>query len=81
MTKGENCSSACPTQDHLTFGECCRSKNIKSMWLGGTGPSATDQRQFERTNQEFRNAVQAGLNPAAVSDRAIHQAYDDASKG
>lgn len=76
---GENCSATCETRDHESFGECCRSKNIRSMWLGGTGPSLSDQRAFERTNQNFRKAVSDGLSPAGVSDRAVNAAYDAAS--
>lgn len=78
---GDNCSSACPTKDHWTFGECVRAKNVHDMWLGGTGPSLGDQKRFDKTNEDFRTAVADGLSPAAVSDNAIRQAYAQAEKG
>jgi ribosomal protein L31 len=78
---GEHCTSSCPTRDHLSFAECVRAKNLHPMWLGGEQSSATDQKRFDRTNQEFRQAVKDGLNPVGVSDRAIHAAYEQASGG
>ncbi|PVU81306.1 hypothetical protein DDP54_15495 (plasmid) [Cellulomonas sp. WB94] len=78
---GEHCTSSCRTRDHESFGECVRSKRVNAMWLGGEQPSATDQKRFDRTNQEFRQAVKDGLNPTSVSDRAIHAAYEQASGG
>lgn len=73
---GDNCSSSCLTRDHESFGECCRSKNIKEQWLGGTGASFGDQKKFARTNANFRQAVADGLNPSGVNDRAINRAYE-----
>lgn len=78
---GEHCTSTCTTRDHDSFGECVRAKNVRAMWLGGTGPSMGDQRRFDRTNQDFRKAVADGLSPAGVSDSAIHAAYDAAERG
>lgn len=74
------CRSGCVTQDHGSFGECARAANIRTMYLGGTGPSWTDEKRFRRTNAEFRKAVESGLNPASVNDRAINAAYDQAAK-
>lgn len=78
---GDNCSASCRTRDHESWGECVRAKEVNQMWLGGTGPSLGDQRRFDRENQNFRNAVRDGLNPAGVSNRAVNAAYDAASKG
>lgn len=75
------CRTGCPTQDHGSFGECARSANIKTMYLGGTGPSWTDERRFRKTNESFRKAVSDGLNPTGVNDRAINTAYDQAERG
>lgn len=78
---GEHCTSTCETRDHNSFGECVRAKNVRQMWLGGTGPSMTDQRRFDRTNQDFRKAVADGLQPAGVSNGAIRAAYEAAERG
>lgn len=74
------CRSSCPEAGaHATWGECARAANIKTMYLGGTGPSWTDERRFRKTNESFRTAVADGLNPAGVNDRAINAAYDAAA--
>lgn len=78
---GENCSSACLTKDHRSFGECVRSKGIRHHALGGTGHSNTDQKRFERTNARYRQAVKDGLQPQQVSEPAINRAYEAASGG
>lgn len=57
---GENCTSNCPTSDHATFGECMRAKNIRPMWLGGTGPSFGDQKRFDQETNDYRDIVRAG---------------------
>lgn len=75
------CTSSCPTQDHASFGECCRAKNIRTHALGGTGHTRTDQKRFEATNDAYRQAVKEGLQPANVSMPAIRAAYESASGG
>lgn len=70
------CSTGCPTPGaHGSYGECLRSKSLRPMWLGGVQPSKTEQDRFSRTNERYRDAVAAGLSPAAVSDRAVDAAY------
>ena len=78
---GENCSSACVTRDHTSFGECVRAKCIAAMWTGGTRPSFGQVKRFSRENQAFRDAVADGLKPQAVSFGAVNKAYDAASRG
>lgn len=78
---GENCSSGCRTRDHRSYSECMRSKGIRHHALGGTEPSRTEQKRFERENAMYRQAVKDGLQPANVSAGAVNAAYDAASKG
>lgn len=73
------CSSNCLTQDHASWGECVRSKGINAQWLGGTGPSAKDQRLFEGENAGYRQALKDGLNPKGVDRASVRQAYDEAA--
>lgn len=75
------CRTGCPTQDHGSFGECARSANIATQYLGGTGPSWSDEKRFRRTNADFRQAVSDGLNPSGVNDKAIRTAYEAAERG
>lgn len=72
---GEHCSSACQTKDHDSFGECCRSKNIKAQWLGGTGPSLSGQKAWDRENERYEKATNEGLAPQGVGHKAIDAAY------
>ena len=69
------CTSGCPSQDHASYADCLRDKNVGSMWLGGTGPSYGDQKKFGAENERFRSAVHQGLMPNAVSNRAVDAAY------
>lgn len=75
------CTSGCQTQDHRSYAECLRSKNIRTHALGGTGHTRTDQKRFEATNDAYRQAVKDGLQPANVSMPAIRAAYESASGG
>lgn len=76
------CSSTCKTKDHSSWGECVRAKNVTAQWLGGTGPSQSEQKAFDRENQRFEDATKAGLSPQGVGHKAIDAAYRAAeSKG
>jgi hypothetical protein len=72
---GEHCASNCSSKDHASFGECVRSKNIRAQWLGGTGPSQSGQKAWDRENMRYEKAVQDGLQPAGVGHQAIDAAY------
>ena len=75
------CSSGCPTQDHVTYGECLRAKNVRHHALGGTGHSRRKTKDFERANEKYRQAVRDGLQPARVSEPAVNAAYEAAAGG
>lgn len=72
------CSSGCPTQDHESYGACLRSKNVKTQWLGGTGPSFATQKTFAQENENYRKALKDGLNPKGVDTASVRQAYAEA---
>ena len=76
-----SCRTGCPAQNHGSWGECARAANIRSMYLGGTTSSWGDEKRFRRENENFRQAVADGLQPAAVSNRAVNRAYDAAAAG
>jgi hypothetical protein len=86
-TDGEHCSSSCLTRDHGTYGECLRSKNVGDMRLGGHrdgGRTSTFEKKFNAETARYGQARKDGLNPEAVSHRAITAAYraaDAATKG
>lgn len=76
-----HCSSGCRTGGHATYGECLRSKGIRHGALGGTRPSRTEQKRWDRENEAYRQAVKDGLQPARVSHAAVNAAYEAAEKG
>lgn len=78
---GERCSSGCLTKDHETYGECLRDKAIRHGALGGTRPSRTEQRRWDKENEAYRQAVKDGLQPARVSYSAVNAAYEAAERG
>lgn len=76
-----HCSAGCKTQDHASYAECLRAKDIGHMELGGTKPSRTEEKRFTRANEMYRQARREGLQPVAVSEKAVHRAYEQASGG
>lgn len=70
-----NCSSTCRVGGHENWGECVRAKNIKAQWLGGTGPSQSGQKAWDRENERFAKATKEGLSPQGVGNKAIDAAY------
>lgn len=69
------CASSCLDQNHDSYGECLRAKNIKAQWLGGTGSSYGDEKAWDRENVRFEAATKDGVNPASVGHKAIDAAY------
>lgn len=83
-TPGEHCSSSCLTKDHLSFGECVRSKNVGDYRLGGYrdgGRDSTYDRAFQHETDRYGQAVKDGLKPEAVTNAAVTAAYAAAEKG
>lgn len=57
------CRSGCKTQDHQSWGECARSANISTQWLGGTGISYSDEKEFWAIDRDYREALDRGVDP------------------
>lgn len=59
------CASNCPTQDHRSYGECLRAKNVQidkhSLKVGV--PAL--ERAKDRTLARFRECVKSGVTPAS----------------
>lgn len=78
---GANCSSGCTTRDHRSWGECVNAKSLKAQWLGGTGPSARDQRRFENDTATYRQVVKDGGKIATAMHKGVDAAYREIGKG
>lgn len=72
-----SCSSACATQDHRTFGECLRAKNLQ-LSPHVNDLYATKQVAWDAELNHYRKAVSDGLQPESTKrwavDKAIKQA-------
>lgn len=69
--KGKNCSSACLTKDHKTFGECMRSKNLQ------LNPNLSDTQRTKSWDGEleaYRSARRQGVQPRGTKMAQIEEA-------
>lgn len=73
------CSSTCPTQDHASWGECVRAKNVGSMQLGGVRPSHDAYVKWDKQTDELRQVVQAGGTIATAQNKGYDAAYKEAA--
>jgi hypothetical protein len=70
--KGANCSSACVTRDHKTFGECMRSKNLQvNPRLADGGVTA---KAWDKELSDYRDAKAQGINPHGTTREKIDEA-------
>jgi len=71
--KGKRCSSACPTQDHKTFGECMRAKNLQlNPNLSNTGAS----KAWDAELSAYRDARAQGIQPSGTTMAKVREAVD-----
>ena len=67
-----NCSSNCPTQDHATYGECLRSKNIHSAWNNvARNLDGAAERKKEAELKRYREARAQGIQPKSTKMKDI----------
>lgn len=58
------CSSSCKTQDHQSYGECLRSKNLKTAYMQDwKGADATRQKKADRELEAYADARRQGVQP------------------
>lgn len=62
-----NCSHACISKDHATFGECLRAKGIQIGDVRGTGVSAA----LDLRLSSYDNARRQGIQPASTKMRDV----------
>lgn len=74
------CSSSCKTQDHKTFGECLRAKNLQ-LSPHVNDSYSTRQVAWDRELDNYESAVRQGLEPAGTKQRHIDAAIREAEAG
>jgi hypothetical protein len=78
--KGKNCSSACVTKDHKSFGECLRSKNLH------LSPHVNDDYQarqsaWDKELNNYDSAVSQGVQPEGTKQHQIDAAMRRVESG
>lgn len=72
---GENCSSSCRTKDHATFGECVRSKNLKTAYMQEwKGKDATAQKRADKNLDQYEKARSYGIQPKTTRPADVQAA-------
>lgn len=74
---GANCSSACSTKDHKSFGECMRAKSLQ------LSPAINDsygsrQKSWDRELDSYDKARSDGLEPRGTKQHHVDAAYREA---
>lgn len=65
------CRSACPTQDHATYGECLRASGVQVGRI-----DATRQKTWDRELDAYRSARAQGVQPSGTGLAATRAALD-----
>lgn len=61
------CSSSCFTQDHKSYGECLRSKNLKTaVSIPGKDYDRSHQPAWDKRINAYKQARSEGIQPAST---------------
>lgn len=77
---GANCSSACPSKDHKSFGECLRSKRIQ-LSPAVNDSYGTTQKAWDRELDSYESAVSQGVYPEGTKQHQIDAAMREVENG
>lgn len=69
------CSSNCPSQDHKTYGECLRAKNLKTAYMQEhAGKDSTAQKRADKNLDDYAKARKYGIQPASTRPADVQRA-------
>ena len=69
------CTSGCPTQDHLSYAECLRSKTPRVAYANSAnGWDASKQKGWDRELSRYRDLVSQGIEPPGTKHAEIDRA-------
>ncbi|MGZ4519161.1 MAG: hypothetical protein ACXVGA_00925 [Mycobacteriaceae bacterium] len=76
------CASSCRTQDHQTYGQCLRAKNVATTGLESTAPSfsTTHQKAWDKELDLYESAIKQGIQPEGTKTAQIREALDASDK-
>lgn len=69
------CTSSCRTQDHATYGECLRAKNLKTAYMQDwKGADATRQKKADKNLDNYEQARRYGIQPKSTQKHDVDYA-------
>ena len=69
------CTSSCPTQDHKSWGDCIRSKNLKIAYCqSAAGKDYTQQKKWDKELGSYEAARKEGIQPQGTKTHHIENA-------
>lgn len=73
-----SCASSCKTQDHRSYGECLRSKNLGVTALESTNPTFSRARQkaWDSELDLYESARAQGIQPDTTQRKDIEAAIE-----
>jgi len=75
------CRTGCPTQDHVSWGECARDARLRVGWAAShNGIDRTREKGKESELNLYREARAAGVQPATTRTPDIRQALEISEK-
>lgn len=75
------CSSSCRTQDHQSYGECLRSKNLKTAYMQEwKGSDYTAQKRADRDLDRYAAARKEGIQPQSTNRHHVEAAIKASDK-
>jgi hypothetical protein len=75
------CTSSCFTQDHASYGECLRSKNLKTaVSIPGKDYDRSGQPAWDKRIDTYKQARSEGIQPASTRASDIKAAISHSDK-
>lgn len=75
------CSANCATQDHATYGECLRAKNLHTAYMQEwKGKDATAQKKADRDLDAYQAARKEGIQPKSTRGADVRAAVQFSDK-
>lgn len=75
------CSSNCATGPHETYGECLRSKGIRTAYMQDwKGSDATAQKKADKNLDAYASARKYGIQPKSTRPADVQQAIQISDK-
>lgn len=71
----------CPDADHLTFGECMRSKGVRVGYCrSAAGWDATREKRWDGELAAYRAARAEGIQPDGTTMRQVEKAREESDR-